>query len=286
MKRLFVTIDTEMDADIKWHKKWPPEYSSVLEGIPKFYRPLWDRYDVHPIYFLSPEILYSEECCAVFKEEVSKGAIIGAHLHPEYIEPDRQLESAKQNGPAQFPCYDCSIDIEKAKIENLTELIEDKLGVRPVWYRAARFGADDDTYSILDQLGYQYESSVTPGIDWSDRGGVDYSVYSSEAYHIEGTNLTEYPVTIDNKRWGFIGRLLPNNWLFYKWLRPTHMTYCEMKGLIKKYALVGRELVMMFHSMEIMINKTPYVRNGLMQRYYLWRLDRALKCAHDMGYSL
>ena len=33
-RNLWVSIDTEMDADIHWKKRWPPEYSSVCEGIP------------------------------------------------------------------------------------------------------------------------------------------------------------------------------------------------------------------------------------------------------------
>ena len=57
MKRIYVTLDTEMDNDEHWGKHYPPEYSSVIEGIPKLLRPIWDRYDVHPVYFVSPEVL-------------------------------------------------------------------------------------------------------------------------------------------------------------------------------------------------------------------------------------
>ena len=49
-KRVWITIDTEMDADIHWKKSWPPEYSSVCEGIPQILRPIWERYQVYPIY--------------------------------------------------------------------------------------------------------------------------------------------------------------------------------------------------------------------------------------------
>ena len=57
-KRVWITIDTEMDADAHWKKSWPPEYTSVCEGIPKLLRPIWNRYHVHPIYFVSPEVVY------------------------------------------------------------------------------------------------------------------------------------------------------------------------------------------------------------------------------------
>lgn len=286
-KRLYITIDTEMDADIHWKKIWPPEYTSIYEGIPRFFRPMWDKYGIHPIYFLSPEILMDDKCCEIFKNEIKEGAVIGAHLHPEYIEPEIGYEMGRQTKTPLFPCHDCSYEVEKAKLENLTKRIEKQLGVRPVWYRAARFGADEDTYKILDELGYKYDSSVTPGIDWSDRGGVDYSDFSKENYIIEGTKIKEIPVTVMGKRWSFFGRIFPDRWLFYRWLRPTHMTFVEMKNMIKEVENVEeQELVMMFHSMEIMIKKTPYVRSRFMQKYFLWRLDKILSYAKKAGYKM
>lgn len=292
-KRLWVTIDTEMDADIHWKKKWPPQYTSVCEGIPGLLRPIWNRYHVHPVYFVSPEVLYADECCSVLKEEIEKGALIGAHLHPEYIDPDSRWGEGIEKIVPQFPNSAYSTEIEFQKLENLTKLIEAKLDVKPVWYRGARFGADLDTIRSLEKLGYQYDSSVTPKIDWTSKGGPDHTKAPLEAYKIaendfytEGdSGITEVPVTILEKRWGIIGKLLPDNWLFYRWLRPTHMTYLEMKHIIDQLK-EQRELVMMFHSMEIMINKTPYVRTRWMQSYYLWRLKKILDYAQRKDYIL
>ena len=165
--------------------------------------------------------------------------------------------------------------------------------MKPVWYRGARFGADIDTIQCLKQLGYQYDSSVTPNIDWTDKGGPDHRQAPEKRYyiseqdiHIAGNStIQEVPITIRGKRWGVIGKLLPENWLFYQWLRPTHMTYIEMKHLIKQLK-ERKELVMMFHSMEIMINKTPYVRMKWMQKYYLWRLEKILLYAVKKGYQV
>lgn len=292
-KRLWVTIDTEMDADVHWQKSWPPQYTSVCEGIPQLLRPIWDRYKVHPVYFVSPEVLYCEECCEVLRDEVKKGAIIGAHLHSEYIDPDSKWGERVEKTTSQFPNSACSTEIESQKIDNLTRMIESKLGVKPVWYRAARFGADLDTIHILKKLGYQYDSSVTPNIDWTSKGGPDHSKAPEEMYPIAEDNfyangdsgIVEYPVTILGKRWGLLGKMLPDNWLFYRWLRPTHMTYLEMRRLVKQ--LKERQvLVMMFHSMEVMVNKTPYVRMEWMQRYYLWRLKKILGYGQKMGYFL
>lgn len=300
MKKIYVTLDTEMDNDEHWGKHYPPEYSSIIEGIPRMLRPIWNKYNVHPIYFISPEVLYDERCISVLKDEMKRGAVIGAHLHPEYIEPDKIWGKDIEREKAKYPCSDYSNEIEKEKLKNLTELIEEKLGIRPVWYRAARFGADNDTIQILSELGYRYDSSVTPNIDWTSKDGPDHSKAPLKAYHISKRSLyeaacedddysgiIEKPVTIFGKRLGVFGKILPNNWLFYCWLRPTHMTYWELRRILQKMVKEGMEEgVMMFHSMEIMIHKTPYVRTKWMQRYYLWRLDKALEYAVDRGYTL
>lgn len=289
-----------MDNDEHWGKHFPPQYTSIIQGIPQYLRQIWNKYNVHPIYFVSPEVLYDEDAVKVLRKEVENGAIIGAHLHPEYIEPERIWGKAIEHEDAQFPCYAYPFNIEKQKIQNLTELIKDKIGICPTWYRAARFGADSDTIKILSDLGYQYDSSVTPNIDWSSKGGpnhmkalnTEYKISKSDIYFeangVEDfSGIIEEPVTIYGKRWGILGRILPDNWLFYNWLRPTHMTYVEMKHIVKQMKRKNRETgVMMFHSMEIMINKTPYVRNKWMQKYYLWRLDKILEYIDKQGFDL
>jgi hypothetical protein len=244
---------------------------------------------VHPIYFVSPEVLYDPECTAVLKEEIRRGAQIGAHLHPEYIEPDSIWGPGMEKVKPQFPCYGYEREEEKEKLANLTKLIREQLGITPLWYRAARFGADADTMEILQELGYQYDSSVTPNINWNSKGGPDHSKAGLFPYVISETaesQILEYPVTIFGKRFGIFGKLLPENWLFYRWLRPTHMTYLELKHVINQ---MEREQihsgVMMFHSMEIMINKTPYVRNKWMQDYYVWRLKKTLAYLRKKGYE-
>ena len=290
---LYVTIDTEMDADIHWKKKQPAQFSSIIEGIPHILRPIWDEYEINPIYFVSPEVLESEECCRVLKKEIKRGAIIGAHLHPEYINPCKE-DLTKIQGE-KFPCMAYPREIEKEKINNLVKLIQSRLEVQPEWYRAARFGADADTIGILQELGFKYDSSFTPNIDWSDKGGPNHKSAPLKSYYIDISNvykdsgtlegIKEYPVTILGKRFGILGRFLPEKWICYQWIRPSHMSYIEQRHMIRKLRKRGiRDIVMMFHSMEIMVGKSPYVRTKMMQKYYIWRLRKTIEYARGMGY--
>lgn len=282
-KRILVTIDTEMDADVHWVKGSTRTFTSITDGILKFYRPIWDEYNINPIYFVSPEVLEDEEACDVLRCEVKKGAIIGAHLHPDFIEPEATPRDIKPL--ERFPCYGYNYEIEKEKIKKLKYKIKKSMGIEPVWYRAARFGADDDTIKILSELGFKHDSSFTPNINWESKGGPDYSKERVGARKIEPYGIVEHPVTIAGRRWGFVGKLLPEHWLFYRWLRPTHMTYFEERRLIREIDNEGiDELVMMFHSMEVMVGKTPYVRSVWMQRYFIWRLRKTISYAKKMGY--
>jgi hypothetical protein len=284
---LIITIDTEPDCDRSWRRSSPLAFTSVLEGIPCLLRPLWDKYDIKPVYFVSPEVVGNDECCSVLSSEIRKGAIIGTHLHSEYVEPHVTINDPAGKISHEFPCFAHDKDIEYAKIKNFTEHIQDRLNYRPVWYRAARYGADIDTIRILAELGYQYDSSVTPGIDWSDRGGPDhrrsplqpYWISNEDLYKESGkqtsSGIREYPITILGKRFGPLGKLLPDKWLFYRWLRPTHMTVFEQKRIIEDFIIMYRNpvFVLLFHSMEIMINKTPFVRNRLMQKRFIGNLE-------------
>lgn len=288
--RLFVTIDTEPDCDTAWRRSSPLAFTSVTTGIPRMLRPIWDRHGITPIYYVSPEVLRDDASCRVLQSEIRKGAVIGAHLHSEYIEPNITIQDPAGRVSGEFPCYAHDTKIECEKISNLTHLIENRLNYRPVWYRAARYGADIDTIRALKKLGYKYDSSVTPGINWSAIGGPDHRRAPDQPYWISTDDLytaaekdssigiKEYPITIGGKRFGALGTLLPDSWLFYRWLRPTHMSIIEQKKLIhdfsKKY--MDPVFVLIFHSMEIMINKTPFVRNSLMQKRFLHNLEKVV----------
>jgi hypothetical protein len=236
-------------------------------------------------------VVQNDDCCQVLKQEIRLGAEVGAHLHSEYIEPQKKYESFEGTQSDEFPCFAYSSEIELVKIKNLTELIATKLGVKPVSYRAARYGADLDTIKSLEKLGYKIDSSVTPEIDWSKEGGPDHSHASKQPYFISandyysagGVGILEVPITIRGKRFVF----LPDRWFCYRWLRPTHMTAFEMKILAGEFIRDCAEPVfnMMFHAMEVVPGKTPFVRTKLSQKMYLSRLVSILRYLAKKGFQ-
>jgi hypothetical protein len=291
MKILCITIDTEPDCDVHWRRSQPVTFESVTFGIPSILRPIWDRFGIKPVYFASPEVVENDRCCQALRDEIRRGAEIGAHLHGEYIEPQKKYESVAGTASDEFPCFAYDSDVESAKIRNLTGLIENKLGVRPVSYRAARYGADIDTIKALEKLGYKVDSSVTPGVSWQSQGGPDHSRAPKQPYFIspvdyysagDGTIL-EVPITVSGKRFP----LLPDKWMYYCWLRPTHMTGFEMKKLVAEFAgnYADPVLNLMFHSMEVLPGKTPFVRTKFGQKMYLGRLTAILVYMKKLGFE-
>lgn len=282
-KTFCITIDTEPDCDVHWNRSNPLRFDSILVGIPKILRPLWDLYQIHPVYFVSPEVLGDVGCCEVLKSEIKLGAEIGAHLHSEYIEPEKRYETVEGTSSSEFPCFAYSDEIEVEKIKNLTAQIQARLGTEPVSYRAARYGADTATIQSLVKLGYRVDSSVTPGIDWSKIGGPDHSHAIRQPYWVNlqdihsagNSSILEVPVSV----WGKRSPGLPDTWMFYRWLRPSHMTVFEMRKLINRFADVYEHPVlnMMFHSMEIIPGKTPYVRTVIGQKLFLRRLSKTIE---------
>jgi hypothetical protein len=284
-----ITIDTEPDCDIHWKRSRPLTFESVTFGIPSILRPIWDKFGIRPVYFVSPEVIENDECCRTLKDEIASGAEIGTHLHSEYIEPQRKYEDISGTASDEFPCFAYDAEIESAKIKNLTELIEKKLGVRPVSYRAARYGSDLDTIKALEKLGYKVDSSVTPDVSWTRQGGPDHARAPKQPYFISKTDyylagdgkIMEVPITVLGKRLPF----LPDKWMFYRWLRPTHMMAFEMKSLVSEFVrnYPSPVLNLMFHSMEVLPGKTPFVRTKLGQKLYLSRLNSILRYMTKMG---
>ncbi len=289
-KSFVITIDTEPDCDTSWKRSDPLAFESVLIGIPQILRPIWNKFGIKPVYFVSPEVVRNTQCCEVLKGETQLGAEIGTHLHSEYIEPQKKHENFAGTLSKEFPCFAYSTEIESEKIKNLTDLIEKNLGIHPVSYRAARYGADLDTIKSLEKLGYKIDSSITPHINWSYQSGPDHSKAPQQPYFISTTDLylpgnstiLEVPITISKKRFF----LLPDKWYFHRWLRPTHMTVFEMKLLIneflKKYD--APILNMMFHSMEIIPGKTPFVKTALAQKAYINRLEIIIDYLKQKGF--
>lgn len=168
---LIVTIDTE--ADGQWSR---PRVQTVenLRRLPRF-QELCERYGMAPTYLVTYEVAESPLFAEVLRPwEAAGRAEIGSHLHPWTTPP---LRSVTGDDAASHP-LPCELEDEllRAKLAALTEKITERLGRRPVSYRAGRWGFDVRSAAILRELGYIVDCSVTPGVNWAGHGATGQGV--------------------------------------------------------------------------------------------------------------
>jgi len=303
-----ITVDTECDRSTSWRASNPLTFRSVLEGIPERLQPLLRAFDAKPTYLISAEVLENARCVETLAS-LAGDYELGTHLHGAYVEPQKMYENYAGTETPELTCfYDEAL--EAAKIETLTKLFEDRFGFAPTSYRAGRFGAGANTIRVLEGLGYKVDTSVTPHVCWEDPAGrVDFTDAPEQPYFPDLHDLTrrgnstvlEVPVSIVRHPWrsevvnkviqrarmGFVTRL-SDRFLGPIWLRPSFSTAEQMTRLIEDYLERYRKnacvvLNMMFHSMEIVPNASPYARMERDCQRLLLRIRKVLGFCANTG---
>lgn len=272
---LIISIDTECDKDKDWNIPHPITYRNIEIGLEQTLVPLFAKYNIKATYLLSPEILQNEACVRKFKSFTN--IELGTHLHSEFIEPDANFETKDTHMiQASLPK-----EIEREKLYNLTERFKTVFGYQPLSFRAGRFGISKDSLTILSELNYKVDSSITPFKTlYFDDTIINNWSSKPWPYRVKGTSLTEIPVSIINtdfiKLPTFILRRIQDKSTFLKkvlyklgytsttqWFRPMRE---NGKGLIETaesiIAHTPKDIVptlnMMFHSNEILPGTSPY----------------------------
>lgn len=268
MRYLLVTVDTEVDRDSHWRIADPATFTSVVQGIPETLTPLFALHGVRPTYLVSAEVLENRE--AVRSLRSTEDSELGTHLHAEFVEPMRLVRTEEMAGmrentiQSQYPP-----EVERAKLARITELFRNQIGQEPRSFRAGRYGMSAHTLEFLRELGYEADSSVTPGVVWRyPEGTVDFRAWRGGAQIVEtrAGKILELPITIKaSPIVNFAGSLpLGGGWASrlaglarpHQWLRPSRRSGAELIELARDER--RRFSVLMFHSVEIVPGCSPY----------------------------
>ncbi len=319
MMKFIITIDTE--ADNQWTRSDTLEVKNI-EYIPRF-QELCDTYHFKPTYLITHEMARSEKFIKNIGVYQTEGrAEIGAHLHPWTTPPFVPL-TANDMKYHPFP-HEYPEEALREKLTVLTDTIEKNFGTRPLTFRAGRYGFDGKVASILSDLGYIADCSVTPLVSWKNilgnpqgKGGPDFSGMLPHPYFLDlsdcmkagNSRLLEVPVSIfflQGPRFNTYFHLLktyckdPQSLMLrglYKlgvrpaWFRP--LPGKDAEELMKVYQtarLSGLDYVeMILHSSELMPggSKNTKTKGSIEKMYEIFHaLFRFLSHEHVEGVTL
>jgi hypothetical protein len=215
---------------------------------------------------------------------------VGAHLHP-WVNPPFVEEVTRANS---FAC-NLGETIEHAKLQVLTDAIEEHIGVRPRIYKAGRYGFGPSTVRVLEHLDYETDVSVNPYMEYTAEGGPDFQRFDSRPFWFgTGRRLLEVPCTLGFA--GFLRRygvrlhqiadrppyrtarlpgILARAGVLNKiMLSPETSSLVEMQALTRALMADGvRTFSFTLHSPSLEAGHTPYVRTEADLRSFLTRID-------------
>jgi hypothetical protein len=166
--------------------------------------------------------------------------------------------------------------------------------VRPISYKAGRYGIGAGTPQTLRDQGYKIDLSVVPTRDYSSDGGPDFRAFrNTKPFWIDGQGgLLELPFTTSfigtlsgqaGALFGGIasglGRAMHLPGIFARLglmnqvnLTPEGVTLREAKALTRHLLANGdRVFTLAFHSTSLTPGSTPYVRDeAQLAKFYAW----------------
>lgn len=275
---LMVVIDTEEDFD--WHEPFDRKNTAVdsMRHIGRA-QELFDEFGIRPIYVIDYPVASQETGYRLLSEYHESGrAQIGAHLHPWVSPPFEEDVNAFNSYPGNLPEA-----LEERKLAQLSETIQENLGLRPVIYKAGRYGFGANTSRVLERLGFKVDLSPCAGFDLTGDGGPDWTEVPPSAYRFgESSDLVGFPTT--GAFVGWLSALAPGLYRAaqrppLRWTRtpgilsrlgaldrlmlsPEGYNLEHMKRLTRALLAQGPQvLTFSFHSPSVEPGHTPYVRS-------------------------
>jgi len=251
---------------------------------------IFDRLGLLPTYVIDYPVASQPAGYEPLREIRAEGRCsIGAHLHPWVNPPYTEELSGRNTFMMNLP-----VEVQRSKLERLTEQIGMSFGQAPTVFKAGRYGLGPETVEILESLGYVVDTSVCPRMDFSESGGPSFADYDSAPFMLT-ERLLELPCTVDYIGWighrgrrlhelasqtalrplrgvGVLARLGAVNRVM---LSPETSSLDEMKELARSMVSRGHRIfTMSFHSPSVDTGHTPYVRNQGDLDGFLGRIER------------
>lgn len=183
---VLITIDTEGPAGIN-----PVDsliYGKTRDGKEygiNYLMDIFDEYSAKGLFFV--DIAEAWDCgkdtiAKVITDIRKRGHDVGVHIHPDHMaDPQRRF------------LWEYTYDEQHEIITKCTQFYKDVTGVEPISFRAGRYGANDDTILILDELGYRFDMSEFAN---NKRCKITPHETLNQIRKLKDTGITEVPVSV------------------------------------------------------------------------------------------
>ncbi len=191
--QILFTMDVEL-VSAGANSSGPESNEEGASRVREYMEVLGD-YGYKPTFFIHPEL--GETQSEMFLELREQGACLGLHIHTAKFAPTGH---AVEMGALSF-------EQQKEVLTLGSEMFERYFGFRPDIFRPGCFSANDHTYRVLSELGFQGGSICIPGRVWMDR----FCVWAGAELHPHYANhnmrqiagdssFVEIPLSVDASR--------------------------------------------------------------------------------------
>lgn len=172
-------------------------------------------------------------------------------------------------------------------VKEILQPLFEKYSIKPISFRAGRYGISKNTGSILHDLGYRIDSSITPLTRWNyekEKNSLNFRLIEREPYFVDlekglkckgSSNLLEVPISIfKNKTFKSYLKYLLKKEYSKTWIRPYVSPLNRIIECIKGDINNDIPIVIMFHNMEVVPGMSPYVQSEEQSLDYILTLDK------------
>ena len=283
-RRFLTFVDTEEEFDWQAPRSREATSTYALNALPVAHRRLRD-FGIIPAYLADFPVVNSVRGVDLLRNWQEHGeCTVGAQLHPWVNPPFTEELTVRNSFVGNLP-----LEIERAKLMELTRKIEQVFGRHPIVYRAGRYGVGPNSAALIEEAGYRLDVSVRPLFDYRGEEGPDFSHSPTWPWWAgPKRRLVELPMTVAYagllRSWGpqlfpltrripllraFLARARLINRVA---LTPEGMPLAEVLEALRMLLDDGIRLFSIsFHSPSVEPGHTPYIRDGSdLRRFYAW----------------
>jgi hypothetical protein len=282
-RRFTVFCDTEEEFDWSRPRSRDNRATTHMRAMPDLQERFRAR-GVKCVHLVDHPIATDPASVAMLRDWLERDEIsVGTQLHPWVNPPHDEEVNTYNSFVGNLP-----MELERAKIENLTGTIEAAFGRRPVVYRAGRYGVGPNTAALLRDAGYEADVSVRALHDYSDEGGPDFSRVKPFPFRVGEGPLVELPLSAaycgplrsaGRSIYRAAGRLPRGRGILFRTgllnraaLTPEGVPLEEALEAVR--ALIGdgmRWFSLSFHSPSVEPGHTPFVRSARdLRDFHAW----------------